>query len=59
MDDGRPDGAGDEGGRPAPAARDEGEPLVVRLRNLAALRDEGVLSDGEFDAAKRRLLEDG
>jgi putative oligomerization/nucleic acid binding protein len=30
--------------------------LVTGLRELAALRDEGVLSPEEFQAAKRKLL---
>ncbi len=36
-----------------PAAGDE---LIGRLRELAALRSAGVLSDEEFTAAKARLL---
>ena len=31
--------------------------LVTRLRELASLRDEGILSDEEFQAQKRALLE--
>jgi predicted Zn-dependent peptidase len=30
--------------------------LSSELRELAGLRDEGVLSEEEFDAAKRKLL---
>jgi hypothetical protein len=31
--------------------------LVVELRNLAGLHDQGVLDDAEFKVAKKRLLE--
>jgi hypothetical protein len=38
----------------APPAPD----LVAKLQSLAALRDQGVLSDSEFGVAKARLLND-
>ena len=39
---------------PAPAAG--GTDLVAELQKLAALRDQGILSDDEFAAAKAKLL---
>lgn len=41
--------------RPAPAADVAGDP-VERLRKLGELRDAGVLTRSEFDAAKSRIL---
>jgi len=41
---------------PAPAAPPEEEDPVARLRELAALRDDGILTDEEFVAEKRKLL---
>jgi hypothetical protein len=38
---------------PAPA---EAEDPVTRLRELAALRDDGILTDEEFAAEKRKVL---
>ena len=40
---------------PAPVERPP-SPLVEGLRQLAALRDRGVLTPEEFEAAKSRLL---
>lgn len=40
---------------PAPAAP-TGDDLVAQLTDLARLRDAGVLSPAEFDAAKAKLL---
>ena len=37
---------------PAPAGVDP----VAKLRELAALRDDGILTDDEFEAEKRKLL---
>ena len=42
-------------GSPPPAP---GEPIDVRLANLAELHSTGVIDDGEFAAAKRQLLAD-
>ena len=39
---------------PAPAAG--GDDLVSQIQQLAQLRDSGVLSQEEFDAAKQKLL---
>jgi hypothetical protein len=36
-----------------------GSPLTAQLQELAALRDQGVLTDAEFTAAKARLLGPG
>jgi hypothetical protein len=44
---------------PAPASADGGASpasIADELAKLASLRDSGVLSDAEFDAAKKRLL---
>ena len=38
----------------APAASDD--PMVAKLKELASLRDQGILSDEEFAAAKQKLL---
>jgi Short C-terminal domain len=35
---------------------DDMDSRIAQLKELAALRDQGVLSPGEFDAQKRRLL---
>jgi uncharacterized protein YbaR (Trm112 family) len=43
--------------RPPPAAADEQEPWISHLRKLAALHDQGVLSDAAFEAAKQRILD--
>jgi Short C-terminal domain len=40
----------------APAAPAGGTDLVAELQKLAALKDQGILSDDEFAAAKARLL---
>jgi hypothetical protein len=39
---------------PAPAA--EGPDPVAQLRELAKLRDDGILTDEEFAAEKRKIL---
>jgi Short C-terminal domain len=41
---------------PSPAADDEGS-WIMQLRKLADLHDQGVLSDADYEAAKRRVLE--
>jgi zinc-ribbon family len=43
-------------GPPAAAADDETS-WISQLQRLAQLRDQGVLSDGQYQAAKRRVLE--
>ena len=40
----------------APAAPAGGVDIVAELQKLAALKDQGILSDAEFAAAKARLL---
>jgi len=40
---------------PAPAAPAADDP-IERIKELAALRDQGVLTDDEFSAAKAKLL---
>lgn len=41
---------------PQPVDAPEEEDPVVRLRELASLRDDGILTDEEFAAEKRKLL---
>jgi hypothetical protein len=43
--------------QPPPAAGDDETPWISQLRKLAQLHDQGVLSDAEYEAAKRRVLE--
>jgi Short C-terminal domain len=40
----------------APPPPPEEEDPIARLRELAALRDDGILTDEEFAAQKRKLL---
>ncbi len=40
-----------------PAASPAASMIADELRKLAALRDEGILTDQEFDAQKRKLLD--
>jgi hypothetical protein len=42
--------------QPSPAAADDDAPWIAQLRKLAALHDQGVLSDAAYDAAKRRVI---
>lgn len=44
------------GPEPAAAGNDDPDALLRRLRELGELRQSGVLSDAEFDAAKQALL---
>ena len=41
---------------PAPAATITGDPLVDQLKQLAELKDQGILTQAEFDAKKKQLL---
>ena len=41
---------------PPPAAAPAGDDLTTKLKELAALKDQGILSDEEFAAAKGKLL---
>jgi hypothetical protein len=41
---------------PPPAAPEPEDDPVARLRELAALRDDGILTDEEFAAEKRKIL---
>jgi hypothetical protein len=41
---------------PPPAAAPAGDDLTTKLKELASLKDAGVLSDEEFAAAKAKLL---
>jgi Short C-terminal domain len=41
---------------PAPAPAAGGTDLVAELQKLSALKDQGILSDDEFAAAKAKLL---
>lgn len=41
---------------PAPGPAPAGDDTVAQLSRLGDLRDRGVLSDQEFEAAKRRVL---
>ena len=43
--------------RREPPAADDGPPLAEQLKDLGELRAQGVLTDAEFAAAKKRLLE--
>jgi len=38
-------------------APDDQEPWISHLHQLAQLHDQGVLSDADYAAAKRRILE--
>lgn len=41
---------------PPPAAAPAGDDLTTKLKELAALKEQGILSDEEFSAAKAKLL---
>lgn len=40
----------------APAAAPDADPTIAKIKELASLKDQGVLSEEEFSAAKARLL---
>jgi membrane protease subunit (stomatin/prohibitin family) len=40
---------------PAPAGPDSGD-LVTKLKELADLKDQGILTEAEFDAQKAKIL---
>ena len=44
---------------PAPAAAAGGKDMVTQLKELAELKDQGILTDAEFDAQKAKLLAAG
>ena len=41
---------------PPPPAAPAGDPTIAELEKLAALKQQGILSDEEFAAAKAKLL---
>jgi hypothetical protein len=43
---------------PPPAAEAEAADPADRLKKLDELRDQGLLTDAEFDARKKKLLEE-
>jgi hypothetical protein len=47
------------GGVPAPAAAPVGGDRIARLKDIAELRDSGVLSDEEFAVEKARIMAEG
>jgi hypothetical protein len=55
---GQEQAAYDEQAAPAPAAApaDSGESRIDQLKELGALREQGVLNDAEFEAEKARVL---
>lgn len=48
-------GAGSQGGEPAPA--DAADDPMEQLQRLAELREQGVLTEDEFAAEKRNILQ--
>ncbi len=42
--------------QPTPAAGGSGDAMIDQLKELAALRAQGILSDAEFAAQKARIL---
>jgi hypothetical protein len=49
-------GVGSQQAAAAPAAAGGGTDIVAELQKLAALHDQGILSDDEFAGAKAKLL---
>jgi hypothetical protein len=41
---------------PPPPAAPAADPMIQQLKDLAALREQGVLTDEEFEAQKARVL---
>jgi hypothetical protein len=41
---------------PPPPAAPAADPMIQQLKDLAALRDQGVLTDEEFETQKARIL---
>lgn len=41
---------------PPPPATGGGDPIIEQLKQLAGLRDQGILTDEEFEAQKARIL---
>jgi hypothetical protein len=53
--------AGGEDGAPVPPPPPDGDPMderLARLERLAKLRDQGALTDEEFETQKRQVIED-
>lgn len=44
---------------PAPAAAPAGKDMVTQLKELAELKDQGILTDAEFEAQKAKILAAG
>jgi len=44
---------------PAPAPAPAGKDMVTQLKELADLKDQGILTDAEFDAQKAKILAAG
>jgi hypothetical protein len=44
---------------PAPAAAPAGGDMMSQLRELASLKDAGILTDAEFEAQKAKILAQG
>jgi len=44
---------------PAPAPAAAGKDMVTQLKELAELKDQGILTDAEFDAQKAKILAAG
>jgi hypothetical protein len=44
---------------PPPPAADSGKDMVTQLKELAELKDQGILTDAEFDAQKAKILAAG
>ena len=45
-----------QAGPPPPAPQAPGDPTVAQLQQLAALRDQGILTEDEFAAKKAQVL---
>ena len=40
----------------SPAPANAGDPVIAKLKQLAELRDQGILDEAEFEAQKDRIL---